>query len=63
MTNLFKDQYQSKKVISEITIMRQLTMMKSNKFTTKLLDVITTNDLDKMDYVFIVMESSDCDLK
>jgi hypothetical protein len=38
-------------------------MMKNNKFTTKIIDVITTTDLDKLDYVFIVMESSDCDLK
>jgi mitogen-activated protein kinase 1/3 len=37
--------------------------MKNNKFTTKLIDVITPSDLDEMKFIFIVMESSDCDLK
>lgn len=37
--------------------------MKNNKFTTKILDVITSDDIDQLNYIFIVMESSDCDLK
>jgi mitogen-activated protein kinase 1/3 len=43
--------------------LRQLSEMKNNKFTTKLIDVITPTSLDEMKYIFIVMESSDCDLK
>ena len=37
--------------------------MNNNKFTTKLLDVVTTKNLDKLNYVFIIMESSESDLK
>lgn len=43
--------------------MRQLSEMKNNKFTTKILDVIISEDTENMNYMFIVMESSDCDLK
>jgi mitogen-activated protein kinase 1/3 len=46
-----------------VTILRQLSEMKNNKFTTKILDVITSEDINHMNYIFIVMESSDCDLK
>jgi len=46
-----------------VTILRQLSEMKNNKFTTKILDVITSEDINQMNYIFIVMESSDCDLK
>lgn len=38
--NSFNDEYQSKKILSEIQILRQLSTMKSNVFTTKLIDVV-----------------------
>lgn len=37
--------------------------MKSNVFTTKLLDIIASKNVEKMNYIFIVMEHVDSDLK
>jgi serine/threonine protein kinase len=37
--------------------------MKNNVFTTKLLDIIASTNVDKMSYIFIVMEHVDSDLK
>jgi serine/threonine protein kinase len=62
--NAFKDEYQVKKILSEIQILRQLTAMQGNVFTTKLLDLIaTTNANDEMTYIYIVMDYVDSDLK
>jgi len=37
--------------------------MKGNIFTTKILDIITSEQLEEMNYVFIVMEYFESDLK
>lgn len=37
--------------------------MKNNVFTTKLLDIIASNQVEKLSYVFLVMEHVDQDLK
>lgn len=37
--------------------------MKNNVFTTKLIDVIASTNIDKLSYIFIVMEHVDQDLK
>lgn len=65
LKDLFKDDYASKKVLSEIQILRQLSVMKSNVFTSKLLDVVTPNVMagDTFDHLFIVMDCSASDLK
>jgi mitogen-activated protein kinase 1/3 len=61
--NSFTDEYQSKKILGELQILRQLSTMKSNVFTTKLIDVIASTNLEKLNYIFIVMEYVDSDLK
>lgn len=63
LLNSFSDEYQAKKVLSEIQILRQLSTMKSNVFTTKLEDVIASTNPEKISYIFIVMEHVDSDLK
>ena len=37
--------------------------MKNNVFSTRLLDIIAANTIDKLNYVFLVMEHVDQDLK
>ena len=64
----FTNQYNSKKIISEIQIMRKLSGVSRNCFTTKIFDVITPADFDykspdALDFVFIVMEYQSSDLK
>lgn len=63
LQNLFEDEYQTKKIVSEIQILRQLSTMKNNLFTTKLIDVIASTNPNKLNYIFIVMEHVDQDLK
>ena len=65
LKNLFKDDYASKKVLSEIQLMRQLTSLQGNVYTSKLLDVVTpdVNRGEKFNYLFIVMDCSASDLK
>ena len=38
--NTFNDQYSARKIVREVGIMRKLSKMKGNLFTTKLYDVI-----------------------
>ena len=63
MKNVFKNEYDSKRIVSEIQILRKLSTIKENIYTVKLLDVITsdfdTNDDDKIDFIFLVMEHVD----
>ena len=61
--NIFKSEYDSKKIVREVQIMRQLTQMEGNQFTTKLYDIITPKNLDNLTYIFIVMEYMQTDLK
>ena len=58
--NIFKDDYEAKKMIREIQIMRKLSQFKDNQYTIKLFDIITN---DQMTHVFIVMEYMQMDLK
>ena len=60
--DLFSSPYTFKKVIREIQILRQLSKMKRNIFTTKLLDMIIpkTKDFSK---IFLVMNYQTLDLK
>jgi hypothetical protein len=51
-----------KRIISEISTLRQLSEMPNNKFTTKLLDVVIDPNL-KDDYIFLVLENFGTDLK
>lgn len=59
--NVFNDIYHCKKVYREIKILRELTKMKSNVFTTKLIDVIVPKE--DFNDIFIVMDHVDHDLK
>lgn len=60
MRNLFADPYSTRKIVSEIQILRTLSQVKDNKHTSLLHDVIA--DFDQ-DYIFLVMEYIDSDLK
>ena len=67
LRNSFHDAYSGRKVISEIQIMRKLTERKSNCFTTLIYDVIIP-EIDPeingpIDYLFIVMNYEENDLK
>ena len=58
--NIFSDIYQCKKVLREIEIMRKLTKMKENIFTTKLVDIIiprSNDETNKYSELFIIMNS------
>ena len=51
-------------MLREITILRKLSQVKNNVFTTKLIDVmITDSEKDNFNEVFIVMEFADFDLR
>ena len=55
---IFEDEYEAIKVIREVQILRHFTQMKSNKYTTRVLDVV-----HKDSNLFIVMDYMDSDLK
>ena len=63
----FGDGYQAKKIISEIQIMRKLSLVKGNCFTTKIFDVVTPKfdpkSSEPLEYLFIVMDYDETDLK
>ena len=65
--SIFNNGYNAKKVLREISILRQLTKMGSNVFTTRLLDVIIPleNEQDQMSFndLFIVLDFVDFDLR
>ena len=61
MTNVFSDSYTSKQIINEIQILRKLSTVKENLFTTKILDVIVPKNAsldtnEPISYIFLVME-------
>ena len=66
MKNCFSDAYDAKKRISEIEIMRKLSNIEGNCFTTHIFDIIVPDmDLsseDPLDYIFMVMDIEDSDL-
>ena len=41
LNNVFKDEFTGRKILREISIMRQFSSIQGNHFTTKLFDVIT----------------------
>ena len=66
MKGLFDHEYNSKKLVSEIQILRKTTAMPNNVFTTLIYDIITP-ELDitstkQLSHMFIVMEYVDSDL-
>lgn len=62
ITNLFDNYYTFKKVMREIQIMKEISKMKTNIFTTRLIDVIIPEG-DDFDSVFLVMDFKTNDLK
>jgi serine/threonine protein kinase len=62
ITNVFTHCYGFKKVMREIQILRELTKMKGNFFTTKLIEVLVPSNKDFND-IFIVMDFKSSDLK
>ena len=67
MKNTFYDTYTSKKLISELYILRKLSAIKENVFVTKIYDIIVPQALEKdntaIDSLFVVMEYVDFDLR
>ena len=66
MKGLFDHEYNSKKLVSEIQVLRKMTAMPNNVFTTLIYDIITP-ELDitstkQLSHMFIVMEYVDSDL-
>jgi serine/threonine protein kinase len=61
--NVFKNEYDSKKIVREIQILRQFTQMPNNQFTTKIYDVITSKKIEDLSYIFIVLEFMQTDMK
>ncbi len=59
--NIFRNIYECRKVLREISIMRQLTRMKTNLFTPELIDIVIPRDSENKKYtdIFIVMEHFD----
>lgn len=66
LKDVFDHEYNSKKLISEIQILRKLTAIPNNVFSTLIYDIITptvdVDSTDKISYIFIVMEYVDTDL-
>ena len=64
--NVFKDLYDAKKIIGEIELLRKMSEISGNCFTTHVYDIILpefdTDSTDAMDYLFIVMEFEEMDL-
>jgi len=52
----------AKRMLSELQILNKFTKIKGNIFTTRVIDVIYSPNL-KEDYVFIVMDFMESDLK
>lgn len=57
-----KNSDHAKMVVRELTILRKLSKIKKNIFTTKLLDVVLAGEPDKFESIFLVMEYVDQDL-
>lgn len=67
MQNVFTDDYEAKKLLSELHSLRKLSSVKQSVFTTKVFDIIIPRDIDlatddPVEYIFIVMEFVDHDL-
>ena len=64
--NAFKDLYNATKIIGEIEILRKMSAIKDNCFTTHIYDLIIPEidieSTDSIEYLFIVMEFEETDL-
>ena len=60
MKDLFKDVYEAKKQLRELSILRRFSEMQNNVFTSKILDVQLSPDHA---YMFMVLDFMDSDLK
>ena len=56
----FQSAYTTKSILREIQIMRHLTQMEGNVHTTKLYDILHTDDLSD---IFLVMDYMETDLR
>lgn len=67
MKKLFDHLYTSKKLVSEIQIMRKLSSIPNNEFTPLIYDVImpeiVNDSKTKLSHLFVVMEFIDSDLQ
>jgi mitogen-activated protein kinase 1/3 len=62
--NILRTEYETKKIVREIQILRHLSQMKNNHFTTKILDIISPNSTSlQINHIFIVLEYMPTDLK
>lgn len=67
MKNIMRDSHEACKVVSEVHILRKLSTLKENVFTTKVFDIILPKDVGEndekpIDFLFIVMEYVEFDL-
>lgn len=66
MKNTFNELFNAKKTVSEIEILRKLSAIQDNCFTTKIYDIIIpdidVNSADPIEYLFIVMDREETDL-
>jgi serine/threonine protein kinase len=58
-----EDMFAFRPVIREISILRQLTHMKENLYTTKLHEIITPPENEPLDRVFLVMDAGEYSLR
>ena len=61
--DLFLTPTHSRFMVRELTILRKLSLMKQNVFTTKITDIILAGPEDSFEAIFIVMEYQPNDLK
>jgi serine/threonine protein kinase len=55
--NILRTEYETKKIVREIQILRHFSQMKNNHFTTKILDIISPNSTSlQINHIFIVLE-------
>ena len=62
INNVNKNEYETKKVLREIQILRKFTQMKNNHYAVKLYDIIIPNT-SKLTHLFLVLEHMPTDLK
>lgn len=68
MKDICNDKYGAKKIVSEIQILRELSSIKDNVFTTMIFDIITPENVSitddrPIDYLFVVMEYMEYNLR
>lgn len=62
INNVDRNEYETKKVLREIQILRKFTQMKNNRFSVLLYDIIIP-DASKLTHLFLVLEHMPTDLK